>query len=96
MSDRDREEWTPSKREQQLSWWLPRLMRYGVGGGGIVWAIWTGHTQPVIWAVLGLLAFGAGWSGAKATDYAAALLRAVAQAEEEARQRRLSSGSEDE
>ncbi len=29
--------WKPSRYEQRVLWWLQLLMRYGVGGGGLVW-----------------------------------------------------------
>jgi len=31
--------WTPSPREQRLLWWLQMLLRFVVGGGGIVWEL---------------------------------------------------------
>lgn len=36
--------------------WLRRLMRYGVGGGGLVWAMATNHLEPVLLLVLGAIA----------------------------------------
>lgn len=49
--------WFPSRRQQAADWYLRRLMRYGVGGGSIVWelAIDKGHNLFVL-IVGGMLA----------------------------------------
>ena len=36
MTD-ERKIWIPSHRDQEILWWLRVAMRYGIGGGGIVW-----------------------------------------------------------
>jgi hypothetical protein len=35
----DRPPWTPSRREQRLVWYGQMLMRYVIGGGGLVWEL---------------------------------------------------------
>jgi len=49
-------EWMPSRGEQRLLFWLRRIMRYGVGGGGLIWAMVTDHLEPVLLFVLGAVA----------------------------------------
>lgn len=51
MNDR----WTPSRREQRGLWYLQVVMRYGVGGGGLVWTLIHG-VNPLALLVFGTLA----------------------------------------
>jgi len=45
--------WKPSPGQQQLEWWLKLALRFGVGGGGLVYeTLWRGLRDP-----LGILAF---------------------------------------
>jgi hypothetical protein len=49
--------WKPSRREQHILWWLQLIMRYGVGGGGLVWeALVDKLKNPYALLVFGALA----------------------------------------
>ena len=49
--------WKPSRREQHLLWWLQLLMRYVVGGGGLIWELTVDRlSDPVALLVFGALA----------------------------------------
>ena len=48
--------WKPSRHEERLLWYLRLLSRYGVGVGGLVWALATRQTDTVLLMVLGALA----------------------------------------
>ena len=50
------EKWKPSPREEHFLWYLRLVTRYGVGVGGLIWAIVTNHLSPVLLMVLGALA----------------------------------------
>ena len=85
MSGMPRREWTPSRTEQRLLWWLRAILQ-GVGGAGIVWAIVSNHLSFIIWAVLGPLALGSWGLNIAETVVRAARAEIDAQAREIERQ----------
>jgi hypothetical protein len=49
--------WRPSRSEQRLLWYLDLLLKFGVGGGGIVWEFTVDRLHnPLALVVCGLLA----------------------------------------
>lgn len=49
--------WKPSRPEQRLLWWLQMLLRFAVGGGGLVWELLVDRLRnPVALLVFGTLA----------------------------------------
>lgn len=46
-------DWKPSRTEQRLLWWLKLLMRYPIGGGGVIYSVFV---RP---DALAILVFGA-------------------------------------
>lgn len=54
MSERGRD-WGPSPRELHLLWYLRLITRYGVGVGGLIWAMLTNHLEPVLLMILGAI-----------------------------------------
>lgn len=49
--------WRPSRTEQRLLWYLDLLLKFGVGGGGIVWELILDHARnPLVLLVCALLA----------------------------------------
>lgn len=59
----------PSQREQRGLWYLQALMRYGVGGGGLVWTMLHGLNP------LALLVFGTVATSTDVFGFVKALIR---------------------
>lgn len=71
-------EWKPATpKELKVERWLRRAMRYGVGGGGLVWAMATDHLEPVLLLVLGAIA-----TSTDVAKFAIDLIRAAKEEEE--------------
>lgn len=67
--------WKPSRREQHLLWWLQMAMRFGVGGGGLVWCLVVNRlSDPVSVIVFGALA-----TSTDVISFARALIRQARQ-----------------
>ena len=81
MND-ERQTWVPSRWEQEFLWWLRVLMRYGVGGGGLVWETVVDNFHNS----LALLVFGALATSTDVLSYVRDLIKdARAQKREEHR-----------
>jgi hypothetical protein len=49
--------WKPTRKELRLLWYLQALMRYGVGGGGLIWCLLINQlADPIALLVFGALA----------------------------------------
>lgn len=68
--------WGPSRLEQRLLWWLRQILRFGVGGVGLMWEVFADRLQDP----LALLVFG---TIATATDVPKYAMQLIKQARED-------------